>query len=178
MFIDLETDRLKLNSIGYDDTEFLCIQFSNDEVNRYLFDAEPIRTEEAAKEIIGFYLEPEPRNQHRWIMILKDMILKDSGEKIGTCGFHRWNREPGEVEVGYDLQPAYFRKGYMTEALTEIIRFAKGKMSVKKIYAHIYPENIASVKTAEKMGFVRTGEQYYEKFRGEKYLHDIYCLTL
>lgn len=173
MFIDLETDRLKLNSIGYDDMEFLCIQFSNDEVNRYLFDAEPISIDEQAREIIEFYLEPEPRNQHRWIL-----ILKETGEKIGTCGFHRWNRETGEVEVGYDLQPAYFRKGYMTEALTEIIRFAKGKMSVKKIYAHIYPENIAFVKTAEKMGFVRTGEQYYEEFRGEKYLHDIYCLTL
>lgn len=25
------------------------------------------------------------------------------------------------------------------------------------------------------MGFVKTGEQYYEEFHGEKYLHDIYC---
>ena len=28
------------------------------------------------------------------------------------------------------------------------------------------------------MGFVTTGEQYYEEFHGEKYLHDIYCFDL
>lgn len=29
------------------------------------------------------------------------------GGKMGTCGSHCWNRETGEVEMGYDLEPAY-----------------------------------------------------------------------
>ena len=170
MFINLETERLLLRGIGKDDSEFILKQFSTQEVNRYLYDAEPISSLEEAMEIIDFYIELEPRDQHRWII-----ILKDSNEKIGTCGFHCWNRENGEVELGYDLQPAYWKQGYMRDALTEILNFAKENMHIEKVYAHIYPENLASVRIAEKMGFKRTGEQYYEVFRGEKYLHDIYC---
>lgn len=60
------------------------------------------------------------------------MVLKENGEKIGTCGFHRWNRETGEIEVGYDLQPSYWRKGYTTEALTSIMKFAVEEMKVKR----------------------------------------------
>lgn len=36
MFIDLETERLFLKCIGYDDTEFFYKQFTTDEVNQYL----------------------------------------------------------------------------------------------------------------------------------------------
>jgi ribosomal-protein-alanine N-acetyltransferase len=128
---------------------------------------------EEAQKWIRFYLESEPRNHHRWIM-----VLKENGEKIGTCGFHRWNRETGEVETGYDLQPSYWRKGYMSETLAAIIQFAKEEMKVKKIFAHISVDNIASIRIAEKTGFLKTGDRYYEEFHGEKYLHDIYCFDL
>lgn len=173
MFIDLATKRLILKNIGYDDTDFFYKQFSDNEVNRYLYDAEPFSSIHEAEKWISFYLHEEPRNQHRWII-----ILKESNEKIGTCGFHCWNRETGEVEIGYDLQPAHWRKGYSYEALSEIIRFAREEMKVSKIYAHISVDNIASVKTAEKLGFERTGRQYHEVFRGSEYLHDIYCLEM
>lgn len=173
MFTDLETERLFLKCIGYDDAEFFYKQFSTAEVNQYLFDVEPCSSVEEAKEWVDFYLESEPGNQHRWIM-----VLKENGEKVGTCGFHCWNRETGEIEMGYDLQPSYWRKGYTREALTAIIKFAAEKMKVKKIFAHISVDNIASIRLCEKMGFVKTGEQYFEEFHGEKYLHDIYCLDL
>lgn len=65
MFIDLETQRQILKSISYDDAEFFYQEFSDDDVNRYLFDVEPCSSSEEAKEWIEFYLEPEPRNQHR-----------------------------------------------------------------------------------------------------------------
>lgn len=173
MFRDLETKRLYLKSISHDDAAFFFREFSNDEVNRYLYDAEPCASEDEAEEWISFYLEDEPRNQHRWIL-----VLKETGEKIGTCGFHCWNRETGEAEVGYDLQPRYWRKGYMTEALREIVGFAAEEMGIESLYAHISIDNTASRKTAEKLGFFRTGKQYFEEFHGKKYLHDIYALSV
>lgn len=172
LFTDLETKRLFLKCIGPEDADFFYREFSDAEVNRFLFDAEPCCSVEEAEGWIGFYLEPEPRDHHRWII-----ILKESGEKIGTCGFHCWNRETGEIEVGYDLFPAFWGKGYTFEALQEMILFAEYTMHVKKIFAHIYVGNEASRQVAEKVGFVRTGQQYHELFRGQKYLHDIYCLV-
>ena len=41
MFIDLETNRLLLKNISYDDAQFFYKEFSNDDVNRYLYDVEP-----------------------------------------------------------------------------------------------------------------------------------------
>ena len=51
MFIDLITERLLLRCICYDDAAFFYQQFSNDDVNRYLYDAE------ALEKIIGFARE-------------------------------------------------------------------------------------------------------------------------
>lgn len=169
MFIDLDADRLLLKCISYDDAEFLYKEFSNEDVNRYLYGTEPCTSVNEAKQWIDFYLEQVPRNQHRWII-----VLKSTGESIGTCGFHCWNKETGEVEIGYDLFPTYWRQGYATEALEQIIEYAKIIMYVKKIYAHISIDNIPSIKTILKQGFVKTEESYYEEFHGKKYLHDVY----
>lgn len=134
------TERLLLRRIGYDDADFFYRQFSNDAVNRYLYDTEPCVSTEEAKEWIGFYLEPEPRNQHRWIL-----ALKSTGESIGTCGFHCWNRKIGEVEIGYDLFPTYQRQGfvktddsYATLSLFMDTCVRSGKLSEKQNLERIF----------------------------------------
>lgn len=66
----------------------------------------------------------------------------------------------------------------MSEALGAIIHFAVDEMKIKRIIAHVSVDNIASRKTAEKLGFVKNGKQYYEEFHGEKYLHDVYWFEL
>ena len=98
-FKNLETERLILKNIGSDDRDFVFSQFSDEVVTRYLFDAEPLTDIAGADEIITFYIQPEPRAQHRWIL-----INKSDNIKIGTCGFHRWNSNEYKVEVGYDLK--------------------------------------------------------------------------
>lgn len=173
MFEALETKRLRLKNIGYDDADFFYREFSTEAVNAFLYDAEPLCSVEEAREWIGFYLQEGACDRHRWII-----VLKDTGERIGTCGFHCWNRETGTVEMGYDLQPAYWRQGYITEAIGEIIRYAKQKMNVRSIAAHIAEGNIASIKTVMRLGFYRTDETYLQRFHGQEHLHFIYRLDL
>lgn len=64
LFRELETDRLLLQNISSDDREFIFSQFSDEEVNRFLFDAEPFVDIHGAAEIIDFYIQPEPKRQH------------------------------------------------------------------------------------------------------------------
>lgn len=173
MFKELETKRLRLKNIGYEDADFVYKEFSTDEVNNYLYDAEPISSTAEAKQLIEFYTQEEPRNQHRWII-----IMKDTNEKIGTCGFHCWDRMNGIVEIGYDLQPDYWRKGYTSEALEEIIKFAKNEMNVISIIAHIAERNIASIQSVIKLGFYKTNDTYFEEFHEKRYLHYIYQLDV
>lgn len=172
MFKNLETDRLLLRNIETEDRDFIFHQFSNDIVNRYLFDAEPLTKPEQADEIIDFYIHPEPRLQHRWII-----IHAADHSKMGTCGFHCWNKNAGIIDIGYDLREEYWGKGYMKEALNEIIAYADEIMRVKEIRAIISVDNTKSIRLAESLGFKVTGSEYV-LFRNEKYLHNIYSLYL
>lgn len=170
-FKELETDRLYLKNISMDDREFVFEQFSNSEVNRYLFDAEPVADIQDADDIIDFYKQPEPRTHHRWIL-----IRKSDGIKMGTCGFHCWNKLTGSCDIGYDLLPEFWGKGYMIEALKSICEFALSDMSIKHINACIYIDNDRSMHIAEKLGFVFNGQMKDEIFRGIKYPHKILTL--
>ncbi len=68
LFTNIETERLLLKNISPNDREFIFNQLSNDYINRYLFDAEPVTDINGADDIISFYIEPEPRHEHRWIV--------------------------------------------------------------------------------------------------------------
>lgn len=169
-FNNLETERLLLKNIDFDDRDFIFSQFSDDVVNRYLFDAESLTDMQGADEIIEFYLKPEPRTKHRWVL-----LRKSDNMKMGTCGFHCWNRENGKVDVGYDLKEEFWGNGYMQEAMKEILAFAKEKMCIKEISACIYPDNLRSIHLAEKLGFVISGSSV-EVFRNTEYIHNRYSL--
>jgi len=172
LFNNIETERLFLKNIAMDDRNFIFIQFSNEVVTKYLFDNEPLTDMQGADEIIRFYIQPEPRLQHRWII-----VKKSDGMKMGTCGFQRWNQTDCTIEVGYDMKKEFWGNGYMQEAMKEIITLAKDQMHIKEINACISIDNQPSIHLAETLGFVISGTSY-ELFRDKKYLHNIYSLYL
>ena len=171
LFHEIETERLLLKNISYKDRAFILNQFSNDSINRYLFDAEPLSSIEEADELIYFYLQPEPRIQHRWIL-----TLKNNSAKIGTCGFHCWDKNRNCVDIGYDLQEEYWGQGFMSEALNAILDFAQNEMKVRQVHAHIYVDNSKSIRLVERFGFTYNSETEICQFRGQQYLHNIYSL--
>lgn len=173
IFRDLWTERLLLRSICAADREFMFRQFSDADVTRWLFDEEPYTRIEEADALIAFYTAPEPRSQHRWML-----VPRLGGDIVGTCGFHCINYETRSAEIGYDLAPEYRNMGYMTEALRAALAFAQNELHLLRIDAHIYPENAPSVHIAEKLGFVYSGENTEYVFRGKSYPHRIYTLHL
>lgn len=169
-FTELETERLSLKNIGRDDREFVYRHFSDETITRYLYDEEPLISIGEADQIIDFYLRPEPRTMHRWIIVRKlDAV------KMGTLGFHLWDQETGRVEVGYDLREEYWGNGYMREAMEEVIRFAWEEMQVREIVANISVANEKSIRLVEELGFAISGTKL-ERFRGKEYPHYVYSL--
>lgn len=170
-YYEIETERLILKNISYIDRDFILKQFSNNAINKYLFDAEPLKTLDEADELIYYYLQPEPRPQHRWIL-----TQKSDNAKIGTCGFHCWDTTKLCVDIGYDLQEEYWGQGFMSEALNTILDFAWNEMMIKRVYAHIYVDNLKSIRLAERLGFIFQGETEMCLFHNQQYLHKIYRL--
>lgn len=169
MFKSLETNRLWLKNIDHEDTEFILEHFSDSDINRYLYDAEPMKELSEAKELIEFYTIPEPRSQHRWIL-----VRKSDGVKMGTCGFHCWNQQQHSIEIGYDLRKEYWGNGYMTEALDKIISFAEAVLGVKSMDAHVAIKNEKSIALVKKLGFEFYGRTEIYNFHGDDYLHYVF----
>lgn len=163
-----ETQRLLLKPIDINDQAFIFKQFSNNLVNQYLFDAEPLTHEDEARDIIDFYQQSEPKLQERFIIIRKDDLTP-----IGTLGYHALNHQEKTIDIGYDLDPHYQNQGYMRESLTFLIDYIHHHFQGYAIHACIYKDNQRSIHAVKHFGFTYY-KDYAEHFRGEDYEHHIY----
>ncbi|MCB0482020.1 MAG: GNAT family N-acetyltransferase [Flavobacteriales bacterium] len=78
-------------------------------------------------------------------------------ELIGTIGFYRgFENEWGEV--GYVIRENFRRKGYVTEALRTVLRFAFQKMQLKGVSAFTTDDNSPSMGVLCKFGFEKSEE--------------------
>ncbi len=93
------------------------------------------------------------------------MELKDSKDVIvGTLSFKGID-EHGMVEIGYGIHEGYENKGYMTEAVTAMAKWASLQPNVKQVEAEAEESNSASIRVLEKSHFVPNGEMGEEGIR-------------
>jgi len=168
----LRTERLVLRPMRTDDLEFVFRHFSNPDVYRYLVDASPVETVEQARSIVEFYTAERDAPQRRWVI-----TRADDAEPIGTCGFHLWSRAHHRAELGYDLAPEWWGRGLMSEALDAALRHGFDDLLLHRVAACIHPDNLASLRLAERLGFVREGMARDLFLQGSTY-HPHWMLSL
>ena len=76
---------------------------------------------------------------------------------IGTLSFKGID-DKGIVEIGYGINEGYENKGYMTEAVRAIVKWASEQPNVNQIEAEAEKDNIESIRVLEKCNFVPNGE--------------------
>ena len=59
--------------------------------------------------------------------------------------------------IGYYVGASYARRGYMTEALQLVVRYAFLKLKLHRLEANIQPANVASIALVKRAGFSREG---------------------
>lgn len=64
----------------------------------------------------------------------------------------------GEIEIGYGTYDQFQNKGFMTEALSGMIEWAKNQPEIKAIIASTDKTNTASFKVLEKNNFITVGK--------------------
>lgn len=79
------------------------------------------------------------------------------GALVGDVGLKRLDRTVGSAEVGYWTVPGARGRGYMTEAVTTLCRWAFADLSLRRVQLLAAPGNLASQRVAEKAGFSREG---------------------
>jgi ribosomal-protein-alanine N-acetyltransferase len=86
------------------------------------------------------------------------VILKSESKLIGHLYFHQLEPAEGMTwELGYIFHPRYQKKGYASEAASALVDHAFAAFGTHRIMARCDPENTASWKMLERIGFVREG---------------------
>ena len=172
-FPHLETERLVLRRLRPADAESIFAILSDRELTRFYDDEAFTDISQAAEQI-----EAWDRAYDEWRHIRWGIVQRGADTVIGTCGcysFHRWH---ARASLGYELARPYWRRGIMTEALAAVIDFGFQEVGLNRIQAVLMPENVASVKLLEKLGFQREGVlRQYENW-GEKGYVDLLIFSL
>lgn len=61
------------------------------------------------------------------------------------------------AEIGYEIHPGHWRKGYSSEAVSKVLSYGFEVMNLTRIGAVVFIENEASNKLLTKMGFEKEG---------------------
>ncbi|MEO8233962.1 MAG: GNAT family N-acetyltransferase [Flavobacterium sp.] len=142
----LNTDRLILRQlVNTDDNEIFALR-SDDNVNRYL-GRQPSKSIEDAKSFIQAITENVKKNDSiYWAISL-------SGNLIGTICLFEFSDDNTKAEIGYELLPSYQGKGFMQEAVLEVLEFGFQHIGLNSIEAYTHSENQNSTKLLEKFNF-------------------------
>jgi ribosomal-protein-alanine N-acetyltransferase len=116
---------------------------------------ESIRTTETiVRNWIARMQETEPGN-----IFVFAIELNADHKFIGLIGLNPGKPNYRTAEVWFKIHRDFWRKGYMTEALTAVLDFGFNGLNLHRIEAGCAVENIASIKTLEKVGMSREGRK-------------------
>lgn len=147
--VTLETDRLILRKTLPDDYKQMFDNWASDErVTRYLT-WQPYKCAEDLKNTYHQYLLEKQENSdfYDW-----KIVLKETGEVIGSIGVVDKREDIAEVEIGYCMGYNWWHQGIMTEAFKAVIKFLFEEVGFNRIYAHHDVENPHSGDVMKKCG--------------------------
>jgi RimJ/RimL family protein N-acetyltransferase len=105
---------------------------------------------EKAKKFVENYRQFEESGCGRWL--IEEKVSKIV---VGWCGI-KYHHDTKEYDLGYRLMKQYWNQGIATRASLMAIDYAIYALRLKKLYATVINENIASIKIIEKLGFTFT----------------------
>ena len=157
------TARLVLREFGTNDwPDVLAYQCDP----RYLrFYAQTDRTEAEVRDFVQMFLDQQADRPRRKFQLA--ITLPDSGRLIGNCGIRRKPENDWEADIGYELAPEYWGRGYATEAALAIVDFGFRELELHRISSWCIADNAASARVLERVGLRPEGRlRENEYFKG------------
>ena len=150
-FPAIHTNRLDLVEIRQQHLINIYNLFADENVTRF-YNLLPLTVESDAQKFIDWYQNRfKEKLGIRW-----GISLKGEQDIIGTIGFNNFKKRH-KANIGYDLQPDYWNKGIMTEALRAVINFGFNQLEINRMEAEVMQGNVNSEKLLLKLNFLKEG---------------------
>lgn len=98
---------------------------------------------------------------NRWFV--RWIVLRSTGEIIGSTSFHGAPDPHGMIEIGLGVQESFRNQGFAKEVLLGMWRWALSNPEVKILRYTVSVENAPSIRVIESFGFHYLGEQIDEE---------------
>lgn len=169
-----ETERLLLRGWQEEDYRDLFEYAQREEVGPFA-GWPPHKTEQESKEVIRYFLQ----NKNSYAI-----VWKEENKVIGSIGFHE--RTPdvklshlAQREVGFALNPKYWGRGIVPEAVNHLIVFGFEQLHLDLIWCGHFDFNTKSKRVNEKCGFQYRFQKTdrYKLFNNRIITSVYYCMT-
>jgi RimJ/RimL family protein N-acetyltransferase len=149
--VTLETPRLVLRAWQADDLPRYLDLFSDPEVTRYTLLIPPARVQS----FVAAFLR-QWRDEGFGAFAA---VHRSSGEWIGQIGLNRVEGWPkrDNVEVGFELKPAWWGRGLATEGARACLGMAFEQIGLDRVISVTNPANLASRRVLEMIGLTYQG---------------------
>lgn len=178
MLFEYETDRLLLRILKPEAAGAVLDFYLRDRI--YFEQYEPDRmpqfyTQNFQKSMLRFeYNAAIKLTSVRFYVSLKS----DPDYIIGTVCFHNIQKNVySSCEIGYKFSSAYQHLGYASEAVDKVLEVIFSDIQLHRVMAMVLPNNFASIRMLERLGFEKEGISRDHLFLHGSYKdHAQYCL--
>lgn len=148
---EVETKRLYLRGLEEEDVVDIFEYCSLPETMRYVSGPKHKDIDFTLRLLRAFYLPYKRRNEPQvWCL-----VDQEKEKVIGHMYFHEVSID--QAQLAYMLHPAYWGKGYMHEALPELLQVGFSQLELRRITAMVAVSNVRSQKLLESFGFRKEG---------------------
>ncbi|MDA0263819.1 MAG: GNAT family protein [Chloroflexi bacterium] len=158
--MQITTERLTLREFESDDWPAV-LAYQQDP--RYLeFYPWSTRTESDVKEFVQWFLDEQAESPRRRFQLA--VVRRDTGALIGNCGIRRKPDSDQEADIGYEIAPEHWGRGYATEAAAALIEHGFTEMGLHRVSSWCIAGNGASARVLAKLGLQQEGRLRENEF--------------
>jgi RimJ/RimL family protein N-acetyltransferase len=166
----LETARLKLRGHRVEDFVQCAAMWAEAEVTRYI-GGRPYTEEESWARLLRYAGHWSLLGFGYWVV-----EEKSTGNFIGEVGFADYKRDlpplRGIPEIGWAFTTQARGKGYATEAVRAVVGWGDAHFSAPRTACIIHPENLASMRVAEKCNYCEFQHTTYKSYPTIMFVRD------
>jgi ribosomal-protein-alanine N-acetyltransferase len=161
--VELVTKRLVLREFSEDDWPDVLAYQSDPRYLQYYHWTE--RTREDVVEFVHMFIAQQKERPRARFQLA--VALKSDPRLIGNCGIRMESPGACEADIGYELAPSHWGRGYATEAARAIVHFGFAELGLHRIWSRCIADNVASARVLEKLGMRLEGRlREHEYFKG------------